>query len=412
MAMADSEVFGGFRTDYKSIFVTEWSPYFGALALVAVVVALMANGLFWGVFGGLRLWGDWFNQVIGLNALLGHTPHLDNPLIHRISLMDITLVLGAMAAALLAGQFKINRPPPLEYVWGALGGILMGIGASLAGGCTVGGFFTPVVFASPAGWMMLLGLLIGANLGLRALLWTLENVTWGTTAPAPLTYSTGTRTVLGFAGAGLVAAILLWASAWYGSDDQVLASRGIIVVAGFALGFILHRSRFCFSRAVREPMMTGDGELTKATILALGAGVLLGSVLLQKETIDPYLAIPASFWLGSLLGGVIFGVGMIFAGGCASGSLWRMGEGNLKLWVTVFFFAWSGATFNAIVGRWELLKTEMTLDLVEASKVGVQSYLPSLEGGWPLAYLVTLALLGLWYGLVRYNETTNRFTVF
>ena len=81
----------------------------------------------------------------------------------------ITLVIGAFAAALMSRQFRISRPPRLEYVWGAVGGALMGIGASLAGGCTTGGFFTPLMFASPAGWAMWAGLLAGAYLGLKLL---------------------------------------------------------------------------------------------------------------------------------------------------------------------------------------------------------------------------------------------------
>jgi uncharacterized protein len=410
--MTSESVFNGFRDDYKAAFVVPWSPYIGALALVGAVVVLMANGLFWGVYGGVRLWGDWFNELIGLNALLGNSPHLDSPLTHRISLLDITLVFGAFSSALLAGQFRIGRPPPIEYLWGALGGTLMGIGATLAGGCTVGGFFTPVVFSSPAGWAMLLGLLAGSAIGIRALLWVLENITWGTKAPLPTSYSPNTKMILGFVGLALMLVVITWAYNWYGSDNTLYASRGILVVSGFALGFILHRSRFCFSHAIREPMMTGDGDLTKATILALGAGLLLGSVLLSKEILDPYLAIPATFWLGSLLGGTIFGVGMIFAGGCASGSLWRMGEGHLKLWVAVFFFAWSGSTFSAVLGRWEVMKPEMTLDLVEATSVGYQAYLPAMTGGWGPTYLISFAILALWYGLVRYNETTGRFTVF
>lgn len=410
--MTENRIIAGFQDDYKAVFVEEWSPYFGAIALVAVVVALMANGLFWGVFGGLRLWGDWFNELIGLNALLGNKPHLDNPLTHRISLLNITLLIGAFAAALLAGQFKINRPPPLEYVWGGLGGILMGIGATLAGGCTVGGFFTPIVFSSPAGWAMLAGLLIGAYLGLSALLWTMENINWGGRAPTPFVYSDRSKAMLGFVGLTVTAAVIIWAYAWYSSDNAMLAKRGIVILAGFALGFILHRSRLCFSRAIREPLMTGDGVQTKAVILALGLGLLLGSIFIRREAIDPYLAIPATFWLGSLLGGLIFGVGMIFAGGCASGSLWRMGEGHLKLWVTVFFFAWSGSTFGAILKYWDVMKTEMSLDLVEVTKVGSQAFLPALTGGWATTYLISFAILALWYGLVRYNETTERFTVF
>ena len=410
--MTEKTVHNGFRDDYKSVFVAEWSPFIGALALVIVVMSLMANGFFWGVFGGIRLWGDWFNELIGLNVLLGNKPHLDSLIIHRISLLDITLLLGAFSAALMAGKFKISRPPALEYIWGGLGGTLMGIGATLAGGCTVGGFFTPIVFSSPAGWMMLIGLIIGAALGIKILLWTMENIEWGTQAPAPLPMSKNTKLILGIVGFIIILAIILWASAWYGSDDKILSSRTIIILSGFALGFVLHRSRFCFSRSIREPLMTGDGELTKATMIALGLGTVIGSLFLQKEILDPYLAIPATFWLGSLLGGTIFGVGMVLAGGCASGSLWRMGEGHLKLWVAVFFFAWSGSTFSAILSKWEVMKTEMNLDLIEASKVGYQAFLPAMTGSWATTYLISFAALLIWYALVRYNETTDRFTLF
>jgi uncharacterized membrane protein YedE/YeeE len=113
----------------------------------------------------------------------------------------------------------------------------------------------------------------------------------------------------------------------YSGSDEKLVYRAVIVLAGFAIGFIMHRSRLCFARAFREPFMTAEGDMTKAVILALAIGMPIAALLFQKKVIDPYIAIPATFWIGSLVGGVIFGIGMIFAGGCASGSLWRMGEG-------------------------------------------------------------------------------------
>ncbi|UCE77694.1 MAG: YeeE/YedE family protein [Gammaproteobacteria bacterium] len=401
---------GGLRDDYRRVFVTEWSPYLGAILLVVVTSALVSSGLFWGVYGGLKLWGDWFNSAIGLGPLLGLKEELQSPLLHRISLMDITLVIGAFCAALMAGQFRISRPPALEFVTGAVGGALMGVGASLAGGCTTGGFFTPLMFASPAGWAMWLGLMAGAVLGLKALLWVMEHVRWGTSAPAVTSPSPLKRFYPLF---GVLVLVLMawWATDWFNSDDKRLAGRGIIIVSGFALGFILHRSRFCFSRVFREPFMTGDGTMTKAMILALALGIPVTSLLLQNQAVDPYLAIPATFWLGSLLGGVIFGVGMVLAGGCASGSLWRMGEGHLKLWVAVFFFAWTGSVFSAIAKRWDLLTREMSLDLVEVTKVGKQVFLPELLQGWGWVYLLSFALLAVWYLLVRYNEATEKFTV-
>ena len=96
----------GFKTDYESIFVEDWSPYFGAVLLVLVIIGLMISGLFWGVFGGLKLWGDWFNTALGLGPVVGVPEHLETPLIHRLSLMNITLVIGAFCAALLSRKFK------------------------------------------------------------------------------------------------------------------------------------------------------------------------------------------------------------------------------------------------------------------------------------------------------------------
>lgn len=159
--------------------------------------------------------------------------------------------------------------------------------------------------------------------------------------------------------------------------------------------------------------MTDEGTMTKAMILALAIGIPMASVLLQRQLPDdPYLAIPATFWLGSTLGGLLFGIGMIFAGGCASGSLWRMGEGHIKSWVAVFFFAWSGSTFSALLKQWGILTREMTLDLVEVTKVGTQAYLPEIFGGWGWVYFFSFVILLIWYLLVRYNESSERFTIF
>ena len=402
----------GLESDYRAAFVEPWSPYVGAVLLILAVSALMLSGLFWGVFGGIRLWGDWFNRLIGLGPVIGLPRELESPLMHRISLMDITLVMGAFAAALLSRQFVVNRPPRLEYVWGALGGTCMGVGATIAGGCTVGGFFVPLLHSSPAGIVMWAGLVVGAVAGLKSLMWTMEHVTWGMNAPPVLQIPAGLVRLYPAFGLILVAATLFWADSWYGADDEKMASRAIIIVAGFAIGFVMHRSRFCVARAIREPFMTGEGEMTKGVILALAIGVPLASLIFQAKLVDPYVGIPPRFWLGSLLGGVVFGFGMVFAGGCGTGSLWRMGEGHLKLWLAVFFFAWSGSTASALMRKLGWTVSEFNLDLIEESPLGFQAYLPAMLDGWGWTFLAVGLFLLLWYLWVRYNESTERFTLF
>ncbi len=402
----------GFRSDYDKLFVKKWSSYLGAVLLVLAILALMINGMVWGVFGGVKFWGDWINNLIGLGPLLGVPAELDGFLTHRMSLMNTTLVLGAFSAALLSHQFLPSRPPKLEYLWAALGGCLMGIGAALAGGCTTGGFFNPVLHSSPAGWAMWVGLLAGAAIGFKLLLWTMENITWGTKAPPMLTVPPPIKQIFPLLGWLVLAGILVWAVSWRYSGSEALEVRALIVMVGFVIGFILHRSRLCFARAFREPFVTGEGEMTKAMILALAIGLPLGALLFQKKVIDPYVAIPATFWIGSLLGGLIFGIGMVFAGGCASGSLWRMGEGHLKLWVGMVFFAWMGSTASALFKKFQITSIdEANLESYERTAVGFQAYLPDMTSGWGVTLLISGGLLLLWYVLVRYNESTEKFTL-
>jgi uncharacterized membrane protein YedE/YeeE len=210
----------------------------------------------------------------------------------------------------------------------------------------------------------------------------------------------------------VIAATLFWAVTWRQSGSEALELRALIVLAGFVIGFILHRSRLCFARAFREPFVTGEGEMTKAVILALAIGLPLAALLFQRKVIDPYVAIPATFWVGSLAGGLVFGIGMIFAGGCASGSLWRMGEGHFKLWVSMFFFAWSGSTASALLKKVGLSSIdESNLESWERTRLGFQAFFPDMIGSWSWTLLTSGGLLLVWYALVRYNESTEKFTL-
>ena len=217
-----------------------------------LMAILMGTGSIWGVFAGIRLWGDYLNNAIVLGPLLGIEEELHDPLTSRISLMIITLVLGACSAALLSRQFRINRPPPLEYLWGAFGGTLMGIRACLAGGFTTGGFFVPLTLSSAAGWAMWVGLLVGAVVGLKLLLWTMEHITWGTTPPK--VRPARLKRWYPWIGLVVIAGVLAWTLLWWDSDDDLLYARALLVIVGFAIGFVLHRSHFCCRGCFANPL--------------------------------------------------------------------------------------------------------------------------------------------------------------
>jgi len=282
-------------------------------------------------------------------------------------------------------------PPRGEAIKGAGGGLLMGAGAILAFGCNIGGFFSAVSALSLAGFAMMLGLGLGAFLGLRYLVWELER------RPA---WSSGRARVWGapaaeapsrqpLAGALLAAALLatpfLYARTGY-------APQGIFLLFGAVFGVIFQRSRFCLVRAFREPFMTGDAEHTRAAALALAVSVLGFAILKATDLKDKGDWVFAAAGPGALLGGTLFGIGMTLAGGCGAGAIWRAGEGQVKLWLTLLTFALGASLTRLAVAQAGLL-----------GRLGWAVFLPSALG-WGGSLALTLAILAGWALLATWNE--------
>src|SRR5438093_1371524 len=125
--------------------------------------------------------------------------------------------------------------------------------------------------------------------------------------------------------AALVAAPFAYAAAGH-------PQRGLFLLFGAAFGVIFQRSRFCLVRAFREPFMTGDAEHTRAAALALVVSTLGFAILKFTDLKDKGDWVFAAAGVGGLLVGTLFGIGMTLAGGCGAGSIWRAGEGQVKLW--------------------------------------------------------------------------------
>jgi len=97
------------------------------------------------------------------------------------------------------------------------------------------------------------------------------------------------------------------------------------------------------------------------------------------------------------MGGLFFGFGMVLAGGCGAGSIWRAGEGHVKLWVAVAFFAVGGS-----LSRFMLVQTQFL------QKLGTAVFLPNLVG-WAWAMLLVVALMLSWYVFATWNEWSRKF---
>ncbi len=147
---------------------------------------------------------------------------------------------------------------------------------------------------------------------------------------------------------------------------QWLAIGGLVI--GFAFGAIVFRTNFCTMGSVSDIVNLGDFRRFRAWILAAvtalaGAQILhgLGAVDLSKSM---YLS--AGFnWFGNIVGGSIFGFGMVFAGGCPSRNLARVGGGDLRALLTLVVLGlFAYMTIGGILGpirSWLEQSTSITL---------------------------------------------------
>jgi hypothetical protein len=94
---------------------------------------------------------------------------------------------------------------------------------------------------------------------------------------------------------------------------------------GFIYGMCLQYGRFCFSSAFRDLFAVGVPRMAVGIMIATVLFGLTASVV----TVSGMSAFhPAPYGIHSVIAGAIFGVGMVFSGGCASSSLYKTGEGN------------------------------------------------------------------------------------
>ncbi|OGI48195.1 MAG: hypothetical protein A3E57_08745 [Candidatus Muproteobacteria bacterium RIFCSPHIGHO2_12_FULL_60_33] len=100
-----------------------------------------------------------------------------------------------------------------------------------------------------------------------------------------------------------------------------------------AFGAIANKTNFCTMGAVSDWVNMGDKNRLRAWFLAIGIAII-GSQFLQAQgyiDLGKSIYLTTNFgWLGHLLGGFLFGVGMTLGSGCGQRTLVRVGNGNLK----------------------------------------------------------------------------------
>jgi uncharacterized membrane protein YedE/YeeE len=164
---------------WRSVFVRGWPAVVGGGVLGVIGVLMYMVHMPWGVTGELARFSNTimssFNfappEALGLSDLEGCTGLSDSAGLFTHSFaVTVGLLPGALVGALFASEFKLRFPRNAKrYVQALGGGIIMGYGAGLAIGCTVGAFFSSIPSLSISGWLFALALLGGSFLGVQAI---------------------------------------------------------------------------------------------------------------------------------------------------------------------------------------------------------------------------------------------------
>lgn len=350
------EIWQQFKQDYLIRF---WNPTAAVIAagiLSAYYFGL--TGTYWAVTGEFTRWGGEILESMGVNVsdwgyykIIG----LDGTIFSRIDgLMILGMFAGCIAAALWANNIKIRMPQNrIRIVQALIGGALAGFGARLAMGCNLASLFTGIPQFSLHAWFFTLTTAIGSYAGVKFTLLPIFR--------PPLKLKKGAGKVEHadpqqakhrFRFGMLIFAIWLIAS-FYVMQSSI--KLGFAMLFGLGFGLLIERAQICFTSAFRDLWATGRAYMGKAIIYGMLVSTICVFSYIQLG------ANPKIMWAGpnAVIGGLLFGFGIVLAGGCETGWMYRAMEGQVHfMWVGVGNVA--GSTLLAY--WWDSLAPVLALD--------------------------------------------------
>lgn len=380
--------------DFKQQYLVKfWSP-FPAIIAAGVLSAYYfgITGTFWAVTGEFTRWGGHLLQAFGLQPenwgyfkILGLQ---GTPLDRVDGMMILGMFAGCLSAALWANNVKLRLPQHrIRIVQAVIGGFIAGWGARLAMGCNLAAFFTGIPQFSLHAWFFLVASAVGTWIGAKVTMLPVFRVPvklQKVSAAQPLTQRPEVARQRFRIGMGLFAAFAVFAIAKAFSAPKL----GLAALFGVAFGLIIERAQVCFTSAFRDLWLTGRTQMAKAIILGMAVSAI-GIYGYVQAGIPPKI-----FWAApsAVIGGLLFGFGIVLAGGCETGWMYRAVEGQVHYW-WVGLGNIIGAT--VLAAMWDDIAPAIATSYEKVNLL--QTFGP--QGGLLLTYaLLALTLLAvLWY---------------
>jgi uncharacterized membrane protein YedE/YeeE len=164
------------------------------------------------------------------------------------------------------------------------------------------------------------------------------------------------------------------------------------LATGGVFGYVLQRGGFCLMRALSNAVLMRDGNILRAYLLALLVAMVGVQMIETLGLVD--IPLRPLRWLSNVVGGLLFGVGMVLSGGCSGSTWYRVGEGAVGACVVLLGFA-IGAT-TAGLGFVAPLRALLQKPVVSIGDAGVPT-LANVAGISPWLVIVALVVgVGIW----------------
>ena len=120
-------------------------------------------------------------------------------------------------------------------------------------------------------------------------------------------------------------------------ESELPALISQVLWAAFALavvfGAIAQHTHFCTMGAVADIVNMGEWTRMRMWLMAMGVAMIGFNAMVAAGWVQAGQSVyagPRLIWLSNVLGGLLFGFGMVLASGCGSKTLVRIGGGSLK----------------------------------------------------------------------------------
>jgi uncharacterized protein len=145
-------------------------------------------------------------------------------------------------------------------------------------------------------------------------------------------------------------------------DESTLFLMFVSFFLGWLAGHVMHRSDFCIAGMFRDLFVFRQFFMLRNLLLLVVASMILIEIArllgLLSNYPFPRLGPPS---LTALLGGVLFGIGMVLAGGCVVGTLYKMGAGSLLSTLAFLGLIAGSFLYGEIHPLWSALNKKTTL---------------------------------------------------